>query len=122
MAQHDSACASSARKVVVWRVEHRQLFERLRRGRRRRSGPVTISWVPGDPDEPPRVAYTIGRRVGSAVVRNRLRRRLRMLIRGAAPLLSPGAYLIGVAPQAASLTFAQLETHVLQAIKDLDKT
>ena len=34
--------------------------------------------------QPPRVAFAIGRPVGNAVSRNRLRRRLRELLRGAA--------------------------------------
>lgn len=107
---------------LVWRVDHRATFEALRRGRRRRDGPITISWVSGDPAEPPRVAYTIGRRVGPAVVRNRLRRRLRMLIRAIAPRLQPGAYLIGVAPPAVALTFAQLEAHLQKALKDFQSS
>jgi hypothetical protein len=32
-----------------------------------------------------------------------------MLIRQAGPQLRPGAYLIGAAPEAATLTYAQLE-------------
>ena len=107
---------------AVWRVDRREIFEALRRGRRRRNGPITISWVPGDPAEPLRVGYTIGRRVGTAVVRNRLRRRLRMLIREVAPGLRPGAYLIGVAPPAATLTYAQLEAHVYKALKELQRS
>jgi ribonuclease P protein component len=77
--------------------------------------------VPGDPTEPPRVAYTIGRRVGPAVVRNRLRRRLRMLMRQAAPHLRPGAYLIGASTEAAALTYVELEDLVFRIIKALDK-
>ena len=107
---------------TVWRIDRRETFEALRRGRRRRDGPITVSWVAGDPAEPPRVAYTIGRRVGNAVVRNRLRRRLRMLIRDLAPVLRPGAYLIAAAPPAATLTYAQLEAHVHKALQELQKT
>lgn len=77
--------------------------------------------MPGNSAEPPRVAYTIGRRVGPAVVRNRLRRRLRMLMRRAAPHLRPGAYLIAAAPEAAALTYAELEDLVLRIVKSLDK-
>jgi len=106
---------------LIWRVEHRDTFEALRRGRRRRNGPLAISWVPGDPAEPPRVAYTIGRKVGPAVVRNRLRRRLRMLMRQAAPYLRPGAYLVTAAPEAAGLTYTQLEDLVFPIIKSFDK-
>ncbi|HWE57040.1 MAG TPA: ribonuclease P protein component [Acidimicrobiales bacterium] len=104
----------------MWRVEHRDTFEALRRGRRRRRGPLTVSWVPGDPAEPPRVAYTIGRRVGSAVVRNRLRRRLRMLMRQLATDLRPGAYLVGASPEAARLTYTQLEALVTAIIQSFD--
>ncbi|MDA8047013.1 MAG: ribonuclease P protein component [Actinomycetota bacterium] len=105
----------------MWRVDRRDTFEALRRGRRRRQGPLSISWVPGDPAEPPRVAFTIGKKVGSAVVRNRLRRRLRMLMRRFAPRMRPGAYLIGVAPEAATLTFTELEDLVKQIMKSLDR-
>ncbi len=112
----------SAPVGLIWRVERRDTFEALRHGRRRRQGPLTISWVPGDPAEPPRVAYTIGRRVGPAVVRNRLRRRLRMLMRQAAPQLAPGAYLIAASPEAAALSYAELEALVSRITKSLDKS
>ena len=42
------------------------------------------------------VAYAVGRHVGGAVVRNRCRRRLRVIAAEASPDLAPGAYLIGV--------------------------
>ena len=105
---------------LIWRVERRDTFEALRRARRRRQGALTVSWVPGDPSEPPRVAFTIGRRVGPAVVRNRLRRRLRMLMRQAAPLLRPGAYMIGASPEATSLSFSELEVLVSRIIKSVE--
>jgi ribonuclease P protein component len=102
---------------LIWRVDRRETLEALRRGRRRREGPITVSWVPGDPTEPPRVAYTIGRKVGSAVVRNRVRRRIRMLMKDAAPTLRPGAYLIGVAPAAALLPYEELGKTLSKALK-----
>jgi len=77
--------------------------------------------VPGDPTEPPRVAYTIGRRVGSAVVRNRLRRRIRAVIRESASSLRPGAYLVAVHPDAAALPYSELRVHVLKALRHLDR-
>ena len=67
------------------------------------------------------MAFTIGRKVGTAVVRNRLRRRLRMLMRNAASQLQPGAYLVGVAPAATTLTYAQLEAHLSQALRYFEK-
>ncbi|MGH9056360.1 MAG: ribonuclease P protein component [Acidimicrobiales bacterium] len=100
---------------MIWRVDRRATFEALRRARRLREGALTVSWVPGDPGEPPRVAFTIGRRVGSAVVRNRLRRRLRILVREAAPTLPPGAYLVGVGPEVALLRFQELREMIMRA-------
>jgi ribonuclease P protein component len=107
---------------LIWRVDRQATFQALRHGRRRRHGPITISWVPGDPTEPPRVAYTIGRRVGSAVVRNRLRRRLRMLMREAAPWLRPGAYLVGASAAAAAASYAELRTAVSETLKGFERS
>ena len=59
-----------------------------------------------------RVAYSVGRQVGPAVVRNRVRRRLRAAVhevdreRGG---LAPGAYLALVRPEAADLEYVELK-------------
>jgi RNase P protein component len=53
------------------------------------------------------VAYALGRAIGPAVVRNRLRRQLRSLLAGAA--LPPGLYLIGAQPAAAQRSRSELE-------------
>jgi ribonuclease P protein component len=72
--------------------------------------------VPSIPDTastPPRVAYAIGKRVGPAVTRNRVRRRLRACVRNHATRLRPGAtYLFGVSPAAAVAPFAELDDAV----------
>lgn len=75
-----------------------------RNGRRAREGPLTV--IHRAEDTAPRVAFAVGRKVGPAVVRNRLRRRLRALWRATEP--QGGDYLIVAAPAAAGLTFAQL--------------
>jgi ribonuclease P protein component len=62
------------------------------------------------------VAYSVGRRLGGAVVRNRVRRRLRQIVAERAPHLVSGAYLIGVAPAAASLSFGDLRSIVGRAL------
>jgi ribonuclease P protein component len=59
---------------------------------------------------PPRVAYAVPRSVGNAVVRNRVRRRLRSLVQSHASQLREGhAYLIGAAASAANTTYPELE-------------
>ena len=55
------------------------------------------------------MAYAVGRPVGGAVERNRLRRRLRAILQGLAPGIAPGAYLIGAGPAAAGLSHDQLQ-------------
>ncbi len=59
--------------------------------------------------EPPRIAFAIGRPVGNAVVRNRVRRRLRAAAREHRALLEPGwGYLIRAVPTSASATYGEL--------------
>lgn len=105
---------------LIWRIRDRRTFAAFGSGSgasRARIGPVTVSLVDSNPAEPPRVAFSIGRKAGSAVERNRLRRRLRAIVRGLAPPLRPGAYLIGVAPPATKLSFEELRNSVIRAIE-----
>jgi ribonuclease P protein component len=104
---------------VIERVRSRATFDALRReGRRARHGPVTVTYVPDDASSA-RVAFAIGRKVGNAVVRNRVRRRLRAILReldrSEGPGLVPGAYLVSVRPEAATLPYQRLTDHVTTA-------
>ena len=65
------------------------------------------------------MAYAIGKRVGGAVVRNRLRRRLRSIVAELAPQLAPGAYLIGVAPEAVPMSHGELQSNLSEALQAL---
>lgn len=115
---HQGAPSQGTRPTLglIWRVDRRDTFEALRRARRQRSGPVTVSWVPGDPTEPPRVAYRIGRHTGPAVVRNRVRRRLRVLIRENSANLRAGAYLVGAGSGAVPMDFGDLRRCLTSAL------
>lgn len=63
--------------------------------------------------EPARVAYRVSRRIGNAVTRNRVRRRLRAAVERHAAALAPGsAYLVTAETGAAQAPFAELEEAV----------
>ncbi len=92
---------------MIGRIQDRATFERLRReGTRLRIDPLWCSFVPDPEVTPTRVAFSIGRATGNAVVRNRLRRRLRAILAVSEP--PPGVALVGAAPAAAELTFDEL--------------
>ena len=92
---------------MIGSVRTRDDFERLRReGRRVRIEPFWCSHLSDPSANPPRVAFAISRAVGNAVIRNRLRRRLRAIV---ADLdIPPGVYLIGCRPTATELSFEQI--------------
>ena len=82
---------------------------------------MTVVFVPapgGLVPAQPCVAFAIGRKVGSAVIRNRLRRRLRDELAGLARegKLPRGAYLIALAPAAARLDGNALRGHLRSAL------
>jgi ribonuclease P protein component len=70
---------------------------------------------PADPAHKPeterRIAFLLSRQVGCAVVRNRVKRRLREAYRRHKPWFPVGYdYALGAAPAAAGLTLAEIET------------
>jgi ribonuclease P protein component len=63
----------------------------------------------GGEDQPARVGFVVSRSVGKAVARNKVRRRLRALVRGYLPSLPGGSLLVIRAhPQAATARQADL--------------
>jgi len=74
---------------------------------------VTVTVLRDADDSATSVAYAVSRSVGNAVERNRVRRRLRAIVRNAE--LTPGSYLVSVAPAAATLSFDELAGHVRRA-------
>ena len=109
-AQGAAAEGPSQAERLIWRIRDRATFDALASGRRRRRGPISMTFLPGDPSVPPRVAYAIGKRVGPAVVRNRVRRRMRAAALAHRAELRPGgAYLFGAAPAAANAPYAEID-------------
>lgn len=66
-----------------------------------------------------RVAYAVSKKVGTAVVRNRVRRRLRPVMAelDAAGDLPPGGYLIGARPDVVGLPSIDLRRHLARAVR-----
>jgi ribonuclease P protein component len=81
---------------LIWRVRGQASFRALARGRRYAAGDLEVRTVAlGSSHEPPRVAYAVGRTVGNAVTRNRVRRKLRTATRENIDLLRGGSgYLV----------------------------
>ena len=78
---------------------------------------MTVTYVAGGDEV--RVAFAIGRRVGPAVARNRLRRQLRAAVREIdveTGGLRPGAYLVSLRPEAARRPYAELRSDVGAAL------
>lgn len=63
------------------------------------------------------MAYAINRRVGNAVVRNRLRRRMRAIMAEQASSLPVGAYVVSTGPGGPQLGFDELKVAMSQALE-----
>ena len=95
---------------LIWHVRGHAAFRDLARSPVRRHGALWARSAVAEPDTPPRVAYAISRAVGDAVQRNRVRRRLRALVRLLAPELARGtAHLVGVGPGVVKRSPVELE-------------
>jgi ribonuclease P protein component len=100
---------------LIWRIRERRAFQNLaRNGRKARTQTLWCTFVNDPAAAPLRVAFSVGRSVGPATQRNRLRRRLRALVTSSADRagIGSGWLLIGARPAAAEQTFAALGTEV----------
>lgn len=100
-------------------IRYRWEFAQLRTdGQYRRSGPLGLRVVRLSELPAPRVAFAIGKSVGNAVTRNKIRRRLREALRhlDQDERIAPGRYLIIVSPQASTSSFDDLRSHLSRLI------
>ena len=105
---------------LIQRIHGRHAFGTLSRdGRRIRRSSLWCTWCPQPSSNATRVAYSIGRACGPAVTRNRLRRRLREIVRelDRRDELPGGLLLIGARPSAVELTFDQLRSETEQLLR-----
>jgi ribonuclease P protein component len=84
---------------------------------------LSVRVVCADDAAPPRVAYAVGRAVGTAVARNTVRRRLRAAVRELHDLLDVGcSYLVSARPGAADVAYGELVTTLRACLVTIEST
>jgi ribonuclease P protein component len=108
-AQGPTGAGPQAARRLTQPIRDRGTFEALARVQAVRRGALSVRTVGRASPGPARVAYTVGRRTGGAVVRNRVRRRLRAALGQHTDELRPGAaYLVGAGPETLTMPFDEL--------------
>lgn len=109
--------------MTITSVSSRRAIAQIRNsGVRVRRGPIGVSYLAGTSSVA--VAFAVPKSIGSAVVRNRIRRRLRAvfneLVKDDSNLVESGDYLVSVTSPLAQLSYLELRslvTHLLQMLK-----
>ena len=83
------------------------------------AGPLWVVFVADPSVQPPQVAFALGRALGTAVARNRARRRLRAILTVRGGTLAPGLYLVGGGPPLVNLPSSRLDALIGQALAKL---
>ena len=100
------------RLPMAHRLKLRREFERVRKeGRAVRGGLLMLSVLPVDGEKRFRVGLITSRRVGGAVARNRVRRRLREIVRRNQQALKGGIWFVVIARR----SVAQTDSAALEA-------
>jgi len=95
---------------VIGRIPRRAGFAPFRGSRIVREEALSLRFVADPTAGCVRVAFSTPKRIGSAVVRNRLRRQLRALLQERSLHLPHGWYLVAVEPPAVDNDWGQLGT------------
>jgi ribonuclease P protein component len=99
------------------RLRRRSDFRRVLRSGRRVTVPEFVLYhAPRSDSGPPRVGFAVPRRVGKAVVRNRIRRLLRVAAGRVAPRLVSCDVVVAVRPGIAALGLEELEAGLGEAV------
>ena len=102
------------------RLRSRREYLRVQRGGTRVSSKGLLVFYRKNEKKHPRFGTTVSKKVGNAVVRNRVKRRLREAIRHHQHRLTAAVDVVFIAsPRAASLSYGDLEQHVLGALHQI---
>lgn len=116
-----SAVPRGERLLVQEKVRRRADYLRCyRTGRRRHGSLVTLHFVPNQLGHP-RIGITASRKVGKAVVRQRLKRRTREIYRRwqKRAQLPPMDLIVHLKPEAGKSDFASFQTDLLRLLDSL---
>jgi ribonuclease P protein component len=83
------------------RLRRRAEFLKAATGARVTAAPFVLQAVRRDEETSPRIGFTVSKKVGTAVERNRVRRRLREIVRQSAASMRPGYDYVLVGRRAA---------------------
>lgn len=106
-----------------WRLRSGRDYQRVRATGRRRANALFVMLAashPSGPDAPTRLGIVTGRRIGNAVVRNRVKRQLREIGRRLHPRIAGGWDLVVIVrPAIVSEPFAAIEQAMRSALAEL---
>ena len=97
--------------------QNRQFTYVYRRGQRVSCRDLTLLYVRSNQK---RIGFSVSKKVGVAVVRNRTKRRLRECVRPQLPQMRNGLYVFVARPSNAERPFADVQKQVLQLLRKLD--
>lgn len=96
---------------------NRQFTYVYRRGKRASCKELSLLYVR---NKQKRVGFSVSKKVGVAVVRNRTKRRLRECVRPLLPQMRSGLYVFVARPEAAQCSFQELERRVKQLLRKVE--
>ena len=103
-------------------LKHADFQAVYKQGRKHFSGNFTVFWRRRDDASGPRIGFAVGRGLGGAVQRNRIRRRLRSAVQRNLPLLaSPLDVVMHPRRAVLEMDFARLEREVREVFAALQK-
>ena len=111
---------STDSKNPVGRLKSRPQFLAVRHGEERRGRIFLLEVLDRKDDAPPRVGFTVTKKHGNAVERNRMRRRLKEAVRlNAAFAMQPGHdYVIVARREVLGIPFDQLSRQLIHRIEN----
>lgn len=116
--------AETKTKKTVGRLKSRPQFLAVREGESRRGRTFLLEVLDRDaPDEPPRVGFTVTKKHGNAVERNRMRRRLKEAVRQSAGFAMKNGhdYVIVARREVLTAPFADMTAQLIDRIESKPK-